>query len=249
MALRRRDVAAVVAAFASCATTPAPPPVAAPAAEASPDEIVFDAPGGLNETFVANFRKLIQSVDPRAEVIARGSDSLIVRGYGSREAIVNATGCRRSLWFAPIDDERAADPAHVPDGYVVLPAADDSLDPATNGRAFLVSRTELLSNFDARDGSVAEDPFGVNVRLELEKEAGEKLAAYARSHPGQRLAVVSRGRVIVAPVMGGAIGSRIVIKVGNDAGARERAQRILSKWLEAGLGPAVRLHAPDPATE
>src|SRR4029079_4640090 len=101
--------------------------------------------------------------------------------------------------------------------------------------------TELLSNFDARDGSVAEDPFGVNVRLELEKEAGEKLAAYARSHPGQRLAVVSRGRVIVAPVMGGAIGSRIVIKVGNDAGARGTAQRVLNKWPEGG-----RARAGDP---
>jgi preprotein translocase subunit SecD len=139
---------------------------------------------------------------------------------------------------------------HVPPAFVALMGHDDLPDPNPHLRTYVVARQELASAFDLRDVDVGEGEDGPHVVLDFDKPAATRLSEFLRTHPG-RIAVVSHGRVIVAPVVQvvPATSVRFRISFGHGEGARQRRDQLKELCFSPGFPSPLHPHGVDPALE
>jgi hypothetical protein len=287
-------VAGLAATVAACAASapPTSPPLAAPALP-PPADVVFDfeASGGRAiDRAVTSLRTELGRSHPGAEVVARGNDTVVVRGYrGDLEALIATAGGRRSVWVAPtalvdlrylaeplppgVDAQELTDPAgkevyarsiaadesalrawiastHPPAGHVVL-IGDDLLDPGYV-RTYVVSRTPLASNFDTTTVRTGTDDDGAFADVFVGDAAAPALVAWTSANIGRRIAAVSHGRVLTAPIVrvparNEKLGARLRFGFGRDAEAHRSANDFSALWRAPASDSGLRLRGVDPA--
>lgn len=107
--------------------------------------------------------------------------------------------------FRPVEQET------LPEQDALPPGDWHHGPPGEGGTLFLLGPT-IVTEADFVDARHTTDEFGKPaVRIALSREAGARLDAHSSTATGDRLAILIDGRVRVAPLIQGAIGSDIVL--------------------------------------
>ena len=130
-------------------------------------------------------------------------------------------GCRESSIRRSPGDPTAVLEFRIETSSQLTPAAVSFPDPS--GKPILLQPNAVLRNSDIQSVVVEESHGRFTVGLRLVPSAAERLSRETTGNVGRRMAVLIDGKVVVAPVIAGAIASQARI----DAGfSREEAYRV-----------------------